>query len=136
VLTLAICALGFTYIAHSWKGLAGFTLNSINLTLLLIGFAFHGTPARLMRAVRDATPATWGVILQFPFYAAIAGMIATTRLNERIAHAFVSVSSAKTFPALMSAYSAALGVFVPSGGSKWIIEAPYVMKAAHELKVH
>ena len=47
----------------------------------------HGTPARLMRAVQAATPATWGVILQFPFYAGIAGMITTTHLNERIAHA-------------------------------------------------
>jgi short-chain fatty acids transporter len=96
----------------------------------------HWTPARLMRAVREAVPATWGVILQFPFYAAIAGMIATTRLNDRIAHLFVSVSTARSFPALMSAYSAALGIFVPSGGSKWIIEAPYVIKAAHELRVH
>ncbi len=33
-------------------------------------------------------------------------------------------------------YSAVLGVFVPSGGSKWVIEAPYVMQAAHDLKVH
>ena len=33
-------------------------------------------------------------------------------------------------------YSAVLGVFVPSGGSKWVIEAPYVMEAAHQLKVH
>ena len=40
---------------------------------LLLGFLLHRTPARLMRAVRDATPAVWGVILQFPFYAGIAG---------------------------------------------------------------
>jgi short-chain fatty acids transporter len=135
-LTLAICALGFVYLFRSWKGLGGFTLNSINLTLLLLGFALHGTPARLMRAVRDATPATWGVILQFPFYAGIAGMIAATKLNERIAGVFVSLSTPTTFPALMSLYSAGLGVFVPSGGGKWLIEAPYVMKAAHDLHVH
>lgn len=138
VLTIAIVALGFTYLGRTlWRtGITSLTVNTINLAMLLLGMLLHWTPARLMRAVRDATPATWGVILQFPFYAAIAGMIATTRLNERIAHVFVSVSTPKTFPALMSAYSAALGVFVPSGGSKWIIEAPYVMKAAHELQVH
>jgi short-chain fatty acids transporter len=136
LLTIAVCALGFVFLFHSWKGLSGFTLNSINLTLLLVGFALHGTPARLMRAVRDATPATWGVILQFPFYAGIAGMIAATKLNERIAGVFVSLSTPKTFPALMSLYSAVLGVFVPSGGGKWLIEAPYVMTAAHQLHVH
>ncbi|HEX8953399.1 MAG TPA: TIGR00366 family protein [Polyangia bacterium] len=137
ILTVAVVALGAVYLVRTFAGgLTTLTVNTINLALLLVGMLLHWTPARLMRAVRDAVPATWGVILQFPFYAAIAGMIATTRLNDRIAHLFVSVSSARSFPALMSAYSALLGVFVPSGGSKWIIEAPYVIKAAHELRVH
>ena len=89
-----------------------------------------------MRAVQDATPAVWGVILQFPFYAGIAGIITTTHLNERIAGLFVRISTGATFPAVVAIYSAALGVFVPSGGSKWVIEAPYVMEAAHSLKTH
>ncbi len=138
VLTVAIVALGGTYLALSLgkSGLTGLTLNAINLAMLLVGFALHGTPARLMRAVREAVPATWGVILQFPFYGAIAGMIASTALNERIARLFVGLSTQRTFPAVVAAYSAVLGVFVPSGGGKWIIEAPYVIRAAHELRVH
>jgi short-chain fatty acids transporter len=76
------------------------------------------------------------VILQFPFYAGIAGMITYTHLNERIASFFVSVSTRTTFPALLAIYSAILGVFIPSGGSKWVVEAPYVMRAAHDLKAH
>jgi short-chain fatty acids transporter len=89
-----------------------------------------------MHAVQGATPAVWGVILQFPFYAGIAGIITSTHLNQRIAHMFVSLSTPLTFPAIVATYSAVLGVFVPSGGSKWVVEAPYVMAAAHELKVH
>jgi short-chain fatty acids transporter len=81
-------------------------------------------------------PATWGVILQFPFYGGIAGVIANTGLSARVAHAFVDVSTRRSFPALVAAYSAALGVFVPSGGSKWVIEAPYVIQAAHQLRAH
>jgi short-chain fatty acids transporter len=137
-LLLAVAAIGVAYLVRTLArgGVTALTVNTINLAMLLVGMLLHRTPARLMRAVREATPATWGVLLQFPFYAAIAGMIATTRLNQRIAHLFVHVSTRETFPALMSAYSAALGVFVPSGGSKWVIEAPYVIKAAHELKVH
>jgi len=99
-------------------------------------FLFHGTPARLMHAVQAATPAVWGVILQFPFYAGIAGVITGTHLNEQLANLFVRISTPTTFPALVALYSAVLGVFVPSGGSKWVIEAPYVMAAAHQLKVH
>jgi short-chain fatty acids transporter len=63
-------------------------------------------------------------------------VITTTHLNERMANAFVSVSTPTTYPAVVALYSAVLGVFVPSGGSKWVIEAPYVMAAAHELEVH
>lgn len=112
------------------------TVNNINLAFLVLGAILHGTPARLMRAVREGVPATWGVVLQFPFYAGIAGVITHTHLNEHIASFFVRISTKATFPATIALYSAVLGVFVPSGGSKWVIEAPYVMAAAHDLKVH
>ena len=67
------------------------TLNIINLTFLLVGMLLHKTPARLMRAVQDATPAVWGVLLQFPFYAGIAGIITGTHLSQQLASAFVQV---------------------------------------------
>ncbi len=111
-------------------------LNTLNLIFLTVGVAFHGTPARLMRAVKEATPGVWGVILQFPLYASLAALIVKAQLNEAIAGFFVSLSTKETYPAVVAIYSAALGVFVPSGGSKWVIEAPYVMQAAHDLKVH
>jgi short-chain fatty acids transporter len=115
---------------------AAITLDRLNLFFLALGFALHRTPARLMRAFRDAVPSTWGIVLQFPFYAGIAAIITDTHLNARIAAVFTSAATARTFPALIAAYSALLGVFVPSGGSKWVLEAPYVMQAAHDLKVH
>ncbi len=140
IMTWLVVGLGSAYLiqyfARAADPLAAVTINIVNLAFLLAGFAVHGTPARLMHAVREATPAAWGVILQFPFYAGIAGIIVATRLNEQLASAFVSISTATTFPPLVALYSAVLGVFVPSGGSKWVIEAPYVMAAAHSLKVH
>ena len=140
VLSWFVVALGGAYLArYFWvadEPLNALNLNILNLAFLLLGFLLHGTPARLMRAVQDATPAVWGVILQFPFYAGIAGIITATHLNEQVASLFVRISTPATFPALVALYSAVLGVFVPSGGSKWVIEAPYVMAAAHTLKVH
>ncbi len=115
---------------------AALNLDTLNLLFLTVGVALHGTPARLMRAVKEATPGVWGVILQFPLYAALASLIVKTGLSQSIAHFFVSLSTRETYPAVVATYSAVLGVFVPSGGSKWVIEAPYVMQAAHELKVH
>ena len=123
-------------VLRSGDVLSALNLNVLNLFFLTVGVALHGTPARLMRAFREATPGVWGVILQFPFYAGIAAVISKTHLNETIASWFVHASTAHTFPALIAVYSALLGVFVPSGGSKWVIEAPYVMQAAHALHVH
>jgi short-chain fatty acids transporter len=140
ILTWFVVVLGGTYLVRYFmqagEPLNAINLNTINLAFLMLGFILHGTPARLMRAVQEATPAVWGVILQFPFYAGIAGIITTTHLNEQVANMFVRVSTPATFPPLVAMYSAALGVFVPSGGSKWVIEAPYVIAAAHTLKVH
>ncbi|MSR07340.1 MAG: short-chain fatty acid transporter [Gemmatimonadetes bacterium] len=140
ILTWLVVALGGTYLVRYFSQaaapLSAITLNTLNLAFLLVGFALHRTPARLMLAVQRATPAVWGVILQFPFYAGIAGVIVSTGLNERLASVFVRASTATSFPAVVSTYSAVLGVFVPSGGSKWVIEAPYVMQAAHSLQVH
>ncbi len=108
----------------------------MNLTFLLAGVLLHGTPARLLHAVRVATPSVWGVILQYPFYAGIAAIITGTHLSQQLANAFVSISTPATYPMVVAVYSAVLGVFVPSGGSKWVVEAPYVMAAAHTLQVH
>jgi len=140
ILTVLVVTLGGAYLVQyflrSSEGLNAINLNNINMAFLLLGFALHRTPARLMRAVRDATPAVWGVILQFPFYFGIAGIITGTHLSAKLAGAFVRISSPTTFPPLVALYSAILGTFVPSGGSKWVIEAPYVMEAAHQQQVH
>ncbi|OFW44793.1 MAG: hypothetical protein A3J29_20005 [Acidobacteria bacterium RIFCSPLOWO2_12_FULL_67_14b] len=140
ILPIVVVVLGGAYLVRYFsrapEALNAINLDIVNLSFLLLGFLLHRTPARLMRAVQDATPAVWGVLLQFPFYAGIAAIITSTHLSERLAELFVSLSTPTTFPALVALYSAVLGVFVPSGGSKWVIEAPYVMAAAHSLKVH
>jgi short-chain fatty acids transporter len=140
VLNWVVGVLGVAYLVRYFMNvsdpLSAITINIVNFAFLLCGIFLHRTPARLMAAVQDATPSVWGVILQYPFYAGIAGVITGTHLNEQLAGAFVRLSSTTTFPPLVALYSAVLGVFVPSGGSKWVIEAPYVMAASHTLKVH
>ena len=94
--------LGCDYLARYFSAagdpLNALNLNILNLAFLLVGFLLHRTPARLMRAFQEATPAVWGVILQFPFYAGIAGIITATHLNERLAAVFVRFSTAADLP--------------------------------------
>jgi short-chain fatty acids transporter len=140
ILSWLVVAIGVAYLVRYFLQ-AGEPLNAINLNILnfaflITGFLLHRTPARLMNAVQAATPAVWGVLLQFPFYAGIAGIITATHLNALLADVFVRISTPATYPPFVAIYSAVMGVFVPSGGSKWVIIAPYVMSAAHSLHVH
>ncbi|MBM4368201.1 MAG: short-chain fatty acid transporter [Deltaproteobacteria bacterium] len=142
-LLLPVVLLGFSYLFLSIRArstgiadaLNALDFNTINLFLLMLGGLLHWTPASLMRAVKDATPAAWGVLLQFPFYGGIFGVMTGSQLSHAIASVFVHASNATFYPAVIVTYSAVLGMFVPSGGSKWVIEAPYVLQAARQLGV-
>ena len=117
-------------------------LNTYNFLFLMAGLVLHWRPKRFLIALGRSVPATAGILIQYPFYAAIAAMLtgatnaAGIGVADRIAHAFVAMNTQASFPLTMGAYSAILGFFIPSGGGKWLLEAPYVMQAANELQVH
>jgi short-chain fatty acids transporter len=87
-------------------------------------------------------PSTAGVLIQFPLYGGIAGILTGAKgsdgqtLAHHLSSMFVALASKDTFAPVIGAYSAVLGFFVPSGGGKWIIEAPYVMQAANDVHAH
>jgi len=116
--------------------LAALDLNTYNLIFITVGLLLHWRPKRFLHAVTHAVPATGGVLIQFPFYAVIFGMIAGTGISAWLAQLFARITTQGTYPLLVALYSAVLGVFVPSGGSKWVIEAPYVLQAANLQHVH
>jgi short-chain fatty acids transporter len=140
-LSILVAGLLITYLVQVFRtspegALAALNLNNYNLIFIVAGLLLHWRPILFLRAVAESIPATGGVLLQFPFYAMILGMIAGTGLSEKLAHLFSSLTSHNTFAVLVGAYSAGLGVFIPSGGSKWVVEAPYVMQAAIANRVH
>ena len=116
--------------------LAALDLNNYNLIFITLGMILHWRPKRFLKAAAQAVPATGGVLIQFPFYAVIFGMIVGTGINKWLADLFVTITTPKTYSLLVAAYSALLGIFIPSGGSKWVVEAPYVLEAAVEHQVH
>ena len=141
LLNILVAALLVWYLVDVFRtspqgALAALDLNTYNLMFITAGLLLHWRPKRFMRAVADCIPATGGVIIQFPFYAVIFGMIVGTGISDALAKLFASVSTHGTYPLLVAIYSAVLGVFIPSGGSKWVIEAPYVLQAANLHQVH
>jgi short-chain fatty acids transporter len=138
VFSLLIVLLGAVYLMRYFSGksfVSALDLNTVNLILFLLALLLHWRPWRMARAVREGAPAAAGVLLQFPLYGGIFGMIAYTGISARLAGWLVQASNQFLFPPLVAIYSCILGIFVPSGGSKWVIEAPYVLQAANELKV-
>lgn len=139
ILNILIAALMFWFLAQQFRekgGLAALDLNNFNFTFLAFGLLLHWRPRSFLRAVARSVPATAGVLIQFPFYGGIFGMISKTPIAERLADLFVHITTKGTFPIVVALYSAILGMFVPSGGGKWVIEAPYVMAAANAWQVH
>ncbi len=146
LLTIVVVALGLIWMFIEFSKtnpiIAISSLNTYNFVFLMLGLALHRTPRNFLNAVSQAVPAVSGILIQFPLYGSIA-FIMTQALNSEdlslshyIAEFFVSIASKETFAIVMGIYSAVLGFFVPSGGGKWIIEAPYVMQAANDLQVH
>ena len=117
-------------------------LNTYNFMFVMAGLLLHWRPKRFLAAVAKAVPATSGVLIQFPLYGAIATILTQAKngagvtLSDQISHVFVNISTEHSYPLVIGIYSAILGFFVPSGGGKWLLEAPYVMQAANDLKVH
>jgi short-chain fatty acids transporter len=141
LLTVLVAALLCYYLVDVFRtspqgALAALDLNTYNLMFITVGLLLHWRPKRFMRAVVECIPATGGVLIQFPFYAVIFGMITGTGIADSLAKLFASVSTHGTYPLLVAIYSAVLGIFIPSGGSKWVIEAPYVLQAANLHQVH
>ncbi len=120
----------------STKGLArGITLDVVNFLFLTLGILLHWTPASFIKAAKEAGEHIWGVVIQFPFYAGMFGIIRDSGLAQVMANWFTAIASPKTYPLIVYWYSGILNYFVPSGGSKWAIEAAYIVQAAKNLGV-
>jgi short-chain fatty acids transporter len=136
-LVVALLLFAWLAIQVAEKGfVAAFDLNNFNMAFLAAGMLLHARPASFLRAVARSVPATAGVLIQFPFYAGIFGLISKTAIAPALASLFVRVTTRGTFPIVVAMYSAVLGLLVPSGGGKWILEAPYVMAAANTWGIH
>jgi len=111
------------------------TLNVLNFVMMGLAIALHPSAASLVAAAEEASGLVFGIILQFPLYAGMYGIIRETHLAESLAGVFVAGATAHTYPVIVYWYSGIVNYFVPSGGSKWAIEAPYILAAGKTLGV-
>ncbi len=133
--SLFIGALGGAYLIRYFMQGGSLSLNTINLIFLVLGFLLHKTPANYLRSLEDAIKGTAGIVLQFPLYAGIMGMMVGSGLAVAMSEWFVSISNATTFPLFTFLSAGIVNFFVPSGGGQWAVQAPIVLPAAEALGV-
>jgi short-chain fatty acids transporter len=108
-------------------------LNIVNFTFLIVGILLHKRPIGYVRAVSEGVRGCAGIILQFPFYAGIMGMMKFSGLVVIIAGWFVAISNSTTYPVFTYISAAIVNLFVPSGGGQWAVQGPIMVKAAQTL---
>ena len=141
VLSWIVALMGFSYlIIHLGFRDGAFDLSSVIMLFLFLGVLLHGTPLAYVRAFTKAATGAAGIILQFPFYAGIMGIITGVGASgicfgTVISNACISISTPTTYPLLTFLCAALLNMFVPSGGGHWAIQAPIMFAAGADLGV-
>jgi short-chain fatty acids transporter len=139
LLTIVVCVLGFGYLLREVLTRGPSILLELNhyvFLFLMVGLLLHWRPKSFVQAIAASIVPVGGVLIQYPMYAGIVRMLTESGLATQMSSFFVEISNQHTFPVLVGIYSAFLGLFIPSAGGKWLIEAPYLLEAGKELEVH
>ncbi|HTH98298.1 MAG TPA: TIGR00366 family protein [Stellaceae bacterium] len=132
--TILIVIAGAAYLALDWQK-SGFSLelNTLILLFLLVGMALQGTPIAYATAIREAARQTGSILLQFPFYGGIMGIMIGTGLAGEISKFFTTIANADTLPVWSYVSSLIITLLVPSAGGHWAVQGPFVVPATLAL---
>jgi short-chain fatty acids transporter len=136
ILTVLLVLMGVFYEWHSIAK-AGFHLdiNGFIFIVLMLGLIFHWRPIRYVRSFEASARTVGPILLQFPLYGGIMGIMTGTGLAAVIAQSFVAFSTARTLPFWSFISSNIISLFVPSGGGHWAVQGPFMVPAAVKLQV-
>ncbi len=141
ILWIITLVLGFGYIGlYFFENGFNLGLNIVNMIFLFLGLLAHGDLRRYVDAIGEAATTAAGILLQFPFYAGIMGMMvgmdeAGRSLGSVITNAMMSVTNDVTFPMMTFLSAGVVNFFVPSGGGQWAVQGPIVMPAAEQMGI-
>ena len=111
------------------------TPDMLNFFMLGLAIFLHGNIRSFLQATQEAIGDTAGILIQFPLYFGIMGIMTDSGLIHRISDFFVAVSTERTFPVFTFFSAGLVNIFVPSGGGQWAVQGPVILEAAQRLGV-
>ena len=106
------------------------TPNFINMILLGLSIFFHNSLRDFISAVDNAISGASGILIQFPFYFGIMGIMKYSGLTELLSNLFISISNQDSFAVYTLISASIINIFIPSGGGQWAIQGPIIAEAA------
>lgn len=114
---------------------AFFTPNNINFMLLGLAITLHNNFNTFLSSIDEAISGASGILIQFPLYFGIMGIMNNTGLINDLSAIFIQYSTETTFPVFTFFSAGLVNFFVPSGGGQWAIQGPIIIEAALALNV-
>lgn len=134
IINLIIGAAGLFYLwLHFYERGGSINLNIVNFMFLISGLLLTRSPIHYIRLITRAGRSLGPILLQYPFYAGIMGMMIDTGLTKVLASWFVAISTAHTLPFWAMISGGLINLFVPSGGGQWAVQGPVMIEAAKSL---
>jgi len=136
LLSQSVGVMGLVFVVYYFLFEAGnLNFNILNFMFLFLGIILHGRPSNFLASANHAIRSITGIVIQYPFYAGIMGMVIGSGMTHGIAEMFISISTPGTFPLFTFLSAGMLNIFVPSGGGQWAVQAPVMIPVAAELGV-
>ena len=134
LLSMLVGIPGLLYLVHYFFFAGGgLNLNSVNFLFLTLAIVLHRTPRSLLASLNEAIKGGAGIVIQFPFYAGIMGIMMQSGLAQSLSELFVAIANADTLPFWSFISAGIVNLFVPSGGGQWAVQAPVMLPAAEAL---
>ncbi|UCH29623.1 MAG: short-chain fatty acid transporter [Myxococcales bacterium] len=134
ILGLSVGGATVVLVALSWaRGDVAFNLNSVNLFFLALALAAHGSIRSFLDSVSDGARGAGSIIVQFPLYFGILGVMQASGMIERLSAGMASIASTTTFPLLTFLSAGLVNFFVPSGGGQWALQSDVLLTSASAL---
>ena len=133
-LILGLSLIGYIFIVYLEKGFF-LDLNLVSWTFLAAGLLLANSPIHYVKLVNNAALTVGPIILQYPFYAGIMGIMGDTGLIELLADNISSIATSKTLGFFSFLSGGLVNMFIPSGGGQWAVQGPVMIEAAEILNV-